>query len=224
MLSIAEAATAVAIESPAPDGHNWYRQWANVLSNLRDETRNILADQGNQQALSQVTRPYEEQIAASSRRLDAWIAKCDEALPAGEPISSLSAVDAHQAQVQLADILPTQRRVYCITDGGLDRLKIEYPSIGSSSSRSPFIAVAIVICLAVSVSVAMKYAAFGDLLHRWPQAITFLVGIAYWAWLQPSWFGLLIAGASVFFASRSGWPGRAIRTDASTVLRTGHPR
>jgi hypothetical protein len=227
MLSIAEAATAAAVESPMPDGHNWYRQWAIALSRLRDEARNTLAGQGHLQTLSQVTRPYEDQIAASSRRLDAWIARCDETFPAMEPISSLAAVAARDADhdaLEWAHTLPAQRRVYCLTDGNLDRLTIKYQSIEGGSRRTPFLAVAIVICLAIASSVAIGHTRVRDLLYRWPHAIAFLVGIVCWAWLQPSWLGLLISGASVFFACRSGWPGRAIRTDASTVLRTGYLR
>jgi hypothetical protein len=227
MLSIAEAATAVAVELPMPDGRNWYRQWASALGRLRDEARNTLAGQGNLQMPSQVTRPYEEQIAASSRRLDAWIARCDETVPAMEPNSSLAAADARgdadDDALEWADTLPTPRRVYCLTDGNLDRLTLRYPSLEGGPARTPFLAVAIVICLAIAASVAIGHARVRDLLYRWPHAIAFLVGIACWAWLQPSWLGLLISGASVFFACRSGWPGRAIRTDASTVLRTGHP-
>jgi hypothetical protein len=121
-------------------------------------------------------------------------------------------------------MLPTQRRVYCLTDGSLDRLTVKYPSPNGGSTRTPLVAAAIVICLAIASSVALTHATVRDLLYRWPQAIAFLLGIACWAWLQPSWLGLLISGASVLFACRSGWPGRAIRTDASTVLRTGRPR
>jgi hypothetical protein len=224
MLSIVESTTAMAIESPAPDGRHWYQEWAGALGTLRDETRNTLAQHGSQQGPSQITRPDDEQIAASSRRLDAWIERCDEALPASEPFSSLVAPEAQETPGSLAAILPTQQRVYCITDGSLDRLIVEYPTTGSGSWQSQLIAIAFVVCLAVSASFAMRYPALGDLLHRWPHALTFLFGIAYWAWLQPSWLGLLISGASVFFACCSGWPGRAIRTDASTVLRTGRPR
>ena len=37
-------------------------------------------------------------------------------------------------------------------------------------------------------------------LCRWPHVLGILVGFAYWAWLRPSWIGLLIAAVSLALA------------------------
>jgi hypothetical protein len=58
-----------------------------------------------------------------------------------------------------------------------------------------------------------------DVVCRWPHAFAFLLGIAYWAALWPSWLGIAIAIASLLLALRSGFPGRSMRTEGSTVLR-----
>jgi hypothetical protein len=65
----------------------------------------------------------------------------------------------------------------------------------------------------------MRRPAAVDVFYRWPHACGVLLGIAYWAWLWPSWLGTLIAAASLWLAVRFAWPGRSLRTEASTVLR-----
>jgi hypothetical protein len=59
-----------------------------------------------------------------------------------------------------------------------------------------------------------------DFVCRWPQAIGMVLGVFYWTFLWPSWLGLLILAASLWLALRTTWPGRAIRPEASTVLRS----
>jgi hypothetical protein len=65
----------------------------------------------------------------------------------------------------------------------------------------------------------MRRPAAADFLYRWPHACGVLLGIVVWAWLWPSWLGILIAAASLWQALRFAWPGRSLRTEASTVLR-----
>jgi hypothetical protein len=65
----------------------------------------------------------------------------------------------------------------------------------------------------------MRHPAAVDFLYRWPHAFGVLLGMAWWAWLWPSWLGILIGVASLWLALRFAWPGRSMRTEASTVLR-----
>lgn len=58
-----------------------------------------------------------------------------------------------------------------------------------------------------------------DALYRWPHTTAFVAGFVYWAWLWPSWIGITIMGASLLLALRSGWPGRSLRLEESTVIR-----
>jgi chromate transport protein ChrA len=76
----------------------------------------------------------------------------------------------------------------------------------------------IAVLLAAALSIARSPAAT-DFFCRWPHAFGILIGIVYWAWLWPSWLGILIAAASVALSLRFDWPGRSLRTEASTVLR-----
>jgi hypothetical protein len=66
----------------------------------------------------------------------------------------------------------------------------------------------------------MRSPATIDFFCRWPHVLGILAGVVYWAWLWPSWLGLVIGAASVWLVLRFDWPGRSLRTEASTVLRS----
>jgi hypothetical protein len=224
LLSIAESATPAALESPAPDGGNWFRPWAGLLRSLRSEALETVAQPDSRQSVSQVARPLEEQLAAASTRLDAWIAQCTENLEGMESSAQTTSSREDDLTSLPHDAQPLERWLYCVTDGGLDHLTVEYGSNPVSAWQIRTLGLLAVVSLSIAAILWMRWPAACDLLYRWPHAVGFLAGMAYWAWMQPSWCGLLIAAASVVLACRSGWPGRAIRMDASTVLRASRPR
>jgi hypothetical protein len=220
ILSIAESATTAAMQSPAPDGYNWYRRWSEMLIRRRREAAEALAKPVSRQSLAQIARPAEEQLAASSARLDTWIEQCIQTLRgvrADDEPSNLEVGD------DFGDQGSSARWVNCVTDGGLDRLIVQSVSSDVRSWQSPLVGMFAIVCVSVAAFVAMRRPRVVDLFCEWPHAVGFLLGIAWWAWLQPSLFGLLIAAACVALGLRPGWPGRAIRLDASTVLRTSRP-
>jgi hypothetical protein len=116
-----------------------------------------------------------------------------------------------------------QHRVFSITDGSHDRLVIDTAVDESISVWAPVTGTIAVLSLTMAAIFLMRWPAAWDILYRWPHAVGFAIGLTYWAFLRPSWLGLLIAAASVAIAFRPGWPGRTIRLDASTVLRFNRP-
>ena len=224
LLSIAESATPAAVESPAPDGDNWFRPWVATLTRLRSEALEAMATPDSRQMVSQVSRPLEEQLAAASTRFDAWIEQCSENLP-GTESAAVTLKSLAGEPVKLPDESQSlERWVYCVTDGGLDRMTMYYSPSSASPGQVQAVGLLAVVSLSIAALMLIGRPAAWDSLYQWPHAVGFLVGIAYWAWMQPSWCGLLIAAASVVLACRSGWPGRAIRMDASTVLRASRPK
>jgi hypothetical protein len=221
LLSIAESATPAAVESPVPDGDAWYRPWAALLSRLRNDASEALATSDSRQSASQVSRPVEEQLTASSARLETWIEQCSKALTAPKGESMLP--ELWSSELVTSNVSSGQW-VYCATDGGLDRLTLKMATDNVDSPYGRAIAVLVVVSLSAAALLLLHRPGASDLLYQWPHAVGVLIGIAGWAWLQPSWLGLLIAMGCIALAVRSGWPGRPIRLDASTVLRASRPK
>ena len=106
-----------------------------------------------------------------------------------------------------------------MAEGGADELTVDLGRATATSRQIRLVgSLAILGAAAAGVWLTRRPAAT-DFLYRWPHTIAFLFGIAYWAWLWPSWLGILIAAASLFLALRVGWPGRSVRMERSTVLR-----
>jgi hypothetical protein len=221
LLSIAESATSTAMEAPPPDGYRWYRPWLALLTRLRDGAVTTLSNPDGRQAASQVSRPAEEQLNESSTRLVAWSEQCDKTLVAPR-------ADSEIPELWSSDFAAgrelMKRWVYCVTDGGLDRLVVVNITDNVRPRTDRALGVLAVIGLSVASVLLMRRPAACDLLYQWPHALGFMIGMAWWAWMQPSWCGLLIALVCVALALRSGWPGRSIRLDASTVLRSSRPK
>ena len=58
----------------------------------------------------------------------------------------------------------------------------------------------------------------GELFRRWPHLICVAVGLAWWLWLWPSIFGLLIVAAGMASLLRGGW--KPSRKPGSQIIRT----
>jgi len=224
MLSTAEAASATAAQMPAPDGYLWFRPWSFTLNRLRREAKEATANPDGRQAPSQVSQPADEQLAAASARLDAWLEKCNTELAGKAAEKSLPEIQVAEPDSPPADaISAADRRLYCVTDGALDRLTLDDNS-SSSRDQTPILGVLAIAGLWISAVVLSHRTGALEFVYRWPHAVGFLLGIAWWAWLRPSWCGLVIAAACVALAIRAGWPGRTILMDASTVVRSGHAK
>jgi hypothetical protein len=217
LVSIVDSAMPAAVEAPPDDGYQWFRGWANRLSLLREESVENRPPTMGQGALSQVLRAGEEQLARASEQLDLWIEQGGEVWETPQDEAELRA-DSARWMVE-SEGSPASRWTYCVAEGGADELTVELVPATATATQTRVVGSLAILAAAAASIWLMRRPAATDFLYRWPHTIMFLVGIAYWAWLWPSWMGLVIAGVSLFFAWRVGWPGRSLPMERSTVVR-----
>jgi hypothetical protein len=220
LLSIAEAATAAAAEAPRPDGHNWFKPWAALLTSVRGQTQLIMAQPPAAPAVAQVSRSSEEQINRASKRLDQWLEQSDDLTvePDPPPLGKSSVPSYFMIATQPS--VNGQESTFYVAEGGADRLVLNVVPTSTSPAEIQLLGLLIIIGLTAIGAWLFRSPVAADFLCRWAYAFGVLVGIAYWAWLWPSWLGLVFAAASLWFALRFNWPGRSLRPEASTVLRS----
>jgi hypothetical protein len=219
MVSIAEAAKVTAAELPSPDGFNWFVPWAKLLADTRDRTQQMSATTHIPRLESQVSHPSEDQIAQAATRLDKWLEDCRRIfadLNRENPAKPVTGINSARSR---AASLPADAWTYYVAEGGNEQLALDLRSGSLPPSESRAIGLLAIVAAAAAGIWLMRRPAALDFLYRWPHLIGVAVGIAWWAWLWPSWLGLLIAAANVWLALRFAWPGRLLRTEASTVLR-----
>lgn len=224
LTSIAEAATTAAAEAPRPDGANWFRPWDALLQSVEAQTRRITGQPTTSTRVAQVSRSAEEQIGLALQRLEKWQRQSTDLLSDANP-SQLPADSASTAQQIAAGNLfnaavAGQSTTYFVVDGGADRLSLRVIPTAATPGQIRVLGLLVIIGLTTASAWLMRSPAAADFLYRWPHTIGIVLGFAYWAWLWPSWLGLVIAGASLWFATRFNWPGRSLRPEASTVLRS----
>jgi hypothetical protein len=108
---------------------------------------------------------------------------------------------------------------YYVAEGGSDSLNLQIQLMDFSPGQVRLIGLPLIAAALIGGIWLMRWPAATDFFCRWPHAVGILIGIAYWAWMWPSWVGILIAAVSVWLALRFDWPGRSIRRESSTVLR-----
>lgn len=225
LAGIAEAATPVAIGLPIPDGYDWFRAWAESLTDAQEAARATIATSVRQGAASQVTHSGGDPLAPAADRISNWIERGYDVLgwpDLGAPLDSPAGVrGAHHWPPAVEGI---GGWIYCVADGSADRMTVELSRADADSgSTRIFGALAIAGLAAASVWLVRQPGA-RDPFCRWPHAIGVLAGVCWWAWLWPSWLGLFLAAASLLLSFRSGWPGHSLRAEGSTVLRVPRPR
>jgi hypothetical protein len=223
LLSIAEAGTAAALELTPPDGDVWLQSWAVRLIESRDEATTLAQARVNRLTASQISLPEDDRLAQTSIRLDEWLEQVGDAFPMGEANSQPATSESAAAFVDSSSNVPSTRWAHLVTAGELDRLALDTGSATANAWQSQMIGIATIAGLCGIGLALLRRPEARDFIYRWPHAIAFVAGLAYWAWLWPSWLGLVIAVCSAILAWRSGWPGRAIRMEGSTVLRVSRP-
>jgi hypothetical protein len=223
LLSIAESGTTAALGLTPPDGDIWLRSWAERLIEARDEATRLSEAAADRHAASQISLPEDNRLAQASIKLDEWLEQVGDAFPTGES-NALSAARTELPAVAGAssDARPPTLG-HLVTAGELDQLVLDARSAAATAWQSRLAGLAIIAGLCGIGLALMRRPEARDFVYRWPHAIAFVSGLAYWAWLRPSWLGLVIAACSALLAWRSGWPGRAIRMEGSTVLRPTRP-
>ena len=221
MVSVAEAATAAAIELPMSQGYSWYAPWSIRLLALRQQVQRAIT-QSNSGAWGSRLHPQRTNNSSVSERLDEWIGQCDEVWAWPDWENSAEIADRHDdpAPWDLAQAM-ARNWTYCVADGDVARLTLDLAADSATTSQQQTRCLYSIIGLAVATILLAASPGARDLFCRCPLALAFLAGLAYWAWLSPSWLGLAIAAGSLWLAIRPGWPGRSMRSEGSTVLRAG---
>jgi hypothetical protein len=225
LVSIAVAANATAAELPPPDGYNWFQAWARFLGTARNEAQKLKLGPQLRRPDSQVSHTAEDQISQAAARLDKWVDNGRKSLVGSKSQPDPLPTGSNESSVPTQHTVPAvNERTYYVAEGGNDRLTIHQQLLGPTSNRVRVIGLSLIALLLVAAIWLMRQPAAVDALCRWPHACGVLLGIAYWAWMWPSWLGILIAAANLWLALRFDWPGQALRTEASTVLRASHTK
>ena len=220
LVSISEAATKTAAELPAPDGFNWYAPWAARLLAVRQESLETATDGDHGAAATQVLLPSDDPLTRASQRLDEWIERCDELLsPAASEARSDMAASGNPASRWSIARIADGRHVYGVAEGGAPQLTVHLVPQTATPRQMQIAALLAVVSGALATILLMRQPAAADLFCRWPHAVVFLIGLAYWAWLWPSWLGLLVAAGALLASLHPGLPGRSMPVEGSTVLR-----
>jgi hypothetical protein len=217
LVSIAETAKAAAAELPSPDGYNWFVPWANLLTAVRAQAQQASLS-AKTLAESQVSHTSEDQITQAASRLDKWLDDCRKAFS----VSQGEKTAVHSIGETQPGSAPNDSWRYYVAEGGNEKLSLQVRPLGPSPLEVRVIGLLLVTAALIALLWLIRWPAAMDFLYRWPHVLGVLLGIFYWACLWPSWLGILIAAASVWLGLRIAWPGRSMRTEASTVLRGSH--
>lgn len=221
LVSIAESATVAAADAPGLDGENWSKPWAAMLNDAKNQAQRILAQPTTPTTVTQVSRSSEEQIGRATKRLDEWLRQTGNVAASSTDTPPDSTANTARLVSSGPHPFGEDQQLTCyVADGSADRLTL---SAGPSAISTVQIQVVGLLLIAGVASVGaylVRSPLAADFLCRWAHAVGILIGIAYWAWLWPSWLGLVIAAASLWLALRFNWPGRSVRPEASTVMRS----
>ncbi len=219
LVSIAEAAKTSAAQLPPPDGYNWFQSWATLLSQVRNQSQQTIALPHLERAESQVSHPAADQISQAAQRSDKWLEDCRQSLTGSKSQNtSLAIYDSSMAL--LLDAPGAGEWTYYVAEGGNNRLDLQLQRVEPTTAQIQLIGLLLIVSLLSASIWLMRWPVSADFICRWPHAVGVLLGVAYWAWLWPSWLGILIGAVSVWLALRFVWPGRSRRAEGSTVLRS----
>ncbi len=219
LVRTAESASSAAADAQ-PDGVNWFHTWAAELQTARNDVQDLIKTPNTATSIAELAPSSGEQVKQISSRLDKWLEASTDLF--GNVDSSSAAPSAAEvANSVTSDVGNTdQETTRYIGEGDADRLVLKTTDESTASRRLQAMAVLAAICLGVAVTFLGRLPAIRDAVHRYPHVLGVFLGIVYWAWLWPSWLGMLIVVASVGLAMRFSWPGRSIRPESSTVLRS----
>jgi hypothetical protein len=211
LVNIAATATPLATDLPAPDGRNWYLAWAARLAQIREEALATSEQPNDAATVLQVAPSSEEELARSVAQLQQWMQQCDEIFgvdhadrPLLQPAEQTD-MSAWELTHQAAD-----NWTHCVAEGDSPRLIVNVDAALAIPRQTLLRDLLVVLAIATVAIALIRRPAVWEQFWRWPHAVVFLLGMAFWAWLSPSWLGLLIAAVSVWLALRRGWPGRSL--------------
>lgn len=220
LVSIAESATVAAADAPGLDGENWSKPWAAMLNDAKNQAQRTLAQSTTPTTIAQVSRSSEEQIGRASKRLDEWMRQTGNVASSSSDTPPNSSANAAGLLSGPNPFGEDQQLTYYVADGGADRLTLSAGPSPISTAQIQILGLVLIAGVASAGAYLARSPFAADFLCRWAHVVGILIGIAYWAWLWPSWLGLVIAATSVWLALRFNWPGRSVRPEASTVMRS----
>lgn len=205
LTSIVETAIAGATQPADAAGFDWFYPWAKRLASTRDRCQKLLASGTLTRGAQQVSASSIDQIRACEARIDKLFALARERWP---KVSSelWSSIASPTAESDERFSLPDNdvKRLHVVEAGGDSELSIDFGAERLSSNQSRAIGLlAIALAAAVSIGIA-SWPPARDALWRWSHALGVLVGLAWWAWLTPSWLGWVIVAASLLLVLRKG--------------------
>lgn len=219
-MNVAESAISLAAEMPTADIQMWLKTWAKILANESNQVRLSANANNHEKIQKQVTQTSDEPLVQATARLQKWLDDCRTtfAIPSAEPFEF--AADQRDLKSE-PPFVASAASVwnYYVTKDGNDPLDIVVQSTAHTVDQHRLIGLIVIFAILCAVLWVGRQPAVLDVPYRWPQAVGTVLGIIFWAWLWPSWLGLVFIAICLFLTFRSGWPGAAIRTESSTVLR-----
>ncbi len=219
LVRTAESASSTAADSQ-PDGVNWFHIWAVALQAARNEVQDLVKTPSAATSVAELASLSDEQAKQISSRLDKWLEASTDLFGNVDSSSSGPSNFVTANSIAPGTGKADQETTHYIGEGDADRIELITVDDSTTSHSLQAVAVIAAICSGVTVIFLGCIPAMRDALHRYPHTLGVVVGIAYWAWLWPSWVGMLIVLVSAVLALRFGWPGRSIRPESSTVLRS----
>ena len=195
LVSIAESASAVAAEAPQPDGANWFRPWAARLKAVQQQSIHLINQQPAATSVARLSRSSEEQLGQIQKRFEKWLEESTDLFGNADNITATLASELSSANGYSAD----HNIAYYASQGSGEKLVVQPTQPTSTSLRAKL--AAMIVAILISAFGLSKMAAVHDFFYRFPFVTGVLFGIGYWAWLSPSWFGLVIAAGSACLAT-----------------------
>ncbi|MCC7475069.1 MAG: hypothetical protein IT425_06710, partial [Pirellulales bacterium] len=211
---------------PAEEVANWGRPWVELLSDLQSQVQEATSKPKTVSQLAQIS-PSREEVELVAKRLDVWIEAlknltATQTMPSSRihlPWTVPAAVKSGASST--ADLQLTR---YYVSDGTTVRVALHRAAGAIPTHLARWLSVGALTLLFAAVISLGRFPIVGDCLSRWPHVLGVVIGLLYWAWLWPSWLGLLIIVASLWATLRFNWPGHSLRPEASTVLRSTRTR
>lgn len=215
MVGIAEAATTAAKELPTQDSRYWLTQWHQLIQTVQSQAEEALAGLPSNALVSQ---PCREQIERTTARFQKWATQNSQLITRSQ--SNIAKEDPALymlAPTSAGDLFTT---TCYVTEGHVDRLSLRHGKSTTQVGSAGIIAFLWVAALAAMSASFTLWPSVRDFCLRWPHLVATLAGLFYWAYLWPSFLGLVIVVVSLWLTIRTAWSHGAVRPEASTVLRS----
>lgn len=223
LVRIAETATSALADLPAENRLGWFQSWRVILHEAHRAATKVKSTEFTPR-VQQLPRTADEQVDLAVQRFDRWVRSIEELV---NTTSSTSLV-APPMQPRVETFAPVEQEgsqeaahLSCyVFDGDADQMTLRPEKSWNADVIAQFGGILSVMALTLAAIWIVRLPTAKDIVIRWPQALGALAGLFYWAFLWPSWLGLILVALSVWVGLRSMWPGHTIRPEPSTVLRS----